>query len=200
MTNRVRAARGIARRWLRGYVLAAFATLLLGVVIGYALGAQVPAGWLQQGTGSSAFVPDRITFGTLLSNNLLAITFISLGAASAGALTAFALLLNGVLIGAVVQIALRETDLLTVLALIAPHGIVEIPALLIVSAIGYRFGHRTIRYVRGLEEVLFTRRDLKEAGVLYAVAALMIVVAAWIEAEVTLAVAERVADGAAVEA
>ncbi|WP_225333779.1 stage II sporulation protein M [Halomicrobium urmianum] len=195
MTDRARAARAVARRWLRGYALAAFLTLAAGVVLGYALGTQVPAEWLQQGTGSSAFLPDRITFWTLLSNNLLAITVISLGAASAGALTAFALLLNGVLIGAVVQIALRETDLLTVVALIAPHGIVEIPALLIVSAIGYRFGHRTVRYVRGLEDELFTRRDLKEAGLLYVVAALMIVVAAWIEAEVTLAVAERVADG-----
>lgn len=200
MGNRVRAARGVAQRWLRGYVLAALLTLLAGVVIGYALGTLVPAEWLQRGTGSSAFVPDRITFWSLLTNNLIAITFITLGAASAGTLTAFALLFNGVLIGGVVQIALRDTDLLTVVALLAPHGIVEIPALLIASAIGYRFGHRTIRYLRGREADLVTRRELREAGLLYVVAVLMIVVAAWIEAEVTLSIAERVAGGGAVEA
>ena len=125
-------------------------------------------------------------------NNLIAITVALLGAVSIGLFSGFVLVLNGVVVGAVVQLALREVSALTVFLLIAPHGILEIPAILLVAAIGFRFGHRTYRYVRGRTDELVTRSDLREAGLIYAVAVVLIVVAAWIEAEVTLQIAQQI--------
>jgi stage II sporulation protein M len=184
-------ARAVVHRWVRGYVPAAAALFSASIVAGFLLGTQVPPSFLSGEAGGSPFFPDEITFVSLLVNNLIAITVALLGAVSIGLFSGFVLVLNGVVVGAVVQIALREASALTVFLLIAPHGILEIPAILLVAAIGFRFGHRTYRYVRGRTDELFTRRDLKEAGLLYAVAVVLIVVAAWIEAELTLRIAER---------
>jgi len=185
-------ARGIARRWVRGYVPAAAALFAGSIVVGFLFGSLVPTELLQGEAGGSPFLPDEITFVSILVNNLLAITVALLGAVSIGLFSGFVLVLNGVVVGAVVQIALREVSALTVFVLIAPHGIIEIPAILLVAAIGFRFGHRTYRYIRGRSEELVTGRDVREAAVLYAVAVVMIVVAAWIEAEVTLELAQRI--------
>lgn len=185
--------RGLVRRWLRGYFLAGALLFTVSALVGFLLGTQVPTEWLQGEAGTSPFVPMELTFVAILRNNLLAITVTLFGAVSLGLLSAAVLVVNGLILGAVVQIALRVTSALTVFVLVAPHGIIEIPAILIVAAIGLRFGHRTIRYVRGREEELVTWREIREAGILYAVAVLLIVVAAWIEAEVTLRLAEQIA-------
>jgi len=185
-------ARAIAGRWLRGYVPAATALFAVSIAIGFLLGTQVPAELLQSEAGGSPFFPDEITFGTILVNNLIAITVTLLGVVSIGLFSGFVLVLNGIVVGAVVQIAMGEVSALTVFVLIAPHGIVEIPAILLVAAIGFRFGHRTYLYIRGRADELVTSQEIREAAVLYAVAVVMIVVAAWIEAEVTLRLAEQV--------
>jgi stage II sporulation protein M len=185
--------RGITERWIRGYVPAAAALLAVSIALGYLLGTQVPAELLQGEAGGSPFFPGEITFQTIAINNLIAITVTLLGAVSIGLVSGFVLVLNGVVVGAVVQIALREVSGLTVFLLIAPHGIVEIPAILLVAAIGFRFGHRTYMYVRGRTDELVTGREIREAGIIYGVAVVMIAVAAWIEAEVTLRLAQQVA-------
>lgn len=184
------AAAGIANRWLRPYVTVGAMLLLVGAVFGFAVGTVVPADVLAGEAGDSGFLPSEITFTYLLGNNLVAVTVMLLGAVSVGTLTVFALLLNGFVVGFVVELALREATALEIVLLIAPHGVLEIPAILLVAAIGLRFGHRTYRYVRGREDRLLTGTEIKEAGLVYLVAVALIVVAAWIEANYTLAIAE----------
>ena len=190
-------APAVCRRWLALYV--PVATLVLGVstVAGFLLGSAVPVEEIPMpdASGGDTGVFPPLTTVDLAVNNLVAMFVMLLGAVSLGLMTLFALLLNGLLIGAVVGLALQTLDPLVVLALLLPHGILEIPAFLIASAVGLRFARLTVRYVRGLESDLVTRRDLREAGWLVAVSALLIVVAAYVEANVTIAVAERVAGG-----
>ncbi|MFC7077460.1 stage II sporulation protein M [Haloarcula halophila] len=187
----------IARRWLALYVPAAALILggstLLGLVLGNAIPLDaLPAGG---GAGSTPFLPSEITTVSIAVNNLTAVFVMLLGAVSIGIVTILGLVLNGLLIGVVVGLAGQELSPIVILALLLPHGIIEIPALLVVAAIGLRFGRLTVRYIRGTEAELLTERDLREAGWLVAVSCLLIVVAAYIEANVTFAIAERVADG-----
>jgi len=60
----------------------------------------------------------------------------------------------------------------------------------IVGAVVFRVVHRGVRYLRRTDDALLTREEALEAAALLGVAALLIVVAAWIEANVTTAVAE----------
>ena len=196
MSLRPPAVRGIYRRWLRLYV--PLATLVLGAsaLVGFLLGSAVPVEALPtpQNPGQNGiFTP--LTTVDIAVNNLVAMTVILLGAVSLGLVSLFGLVLNGLLIGVIVGIAVQELSPLVVLALLVPHGILEIPALLVAAAIGLRFARLTVRYIRGLEADLVTTRDLREAGWLVAVCAVLIVVAAFIEANLTIPFAEWVAGG-----
>jgi len=190
------AVRAVSRRWLALYV--PVATLILGAsaLVGFALGSAVPVESLPSpgGTSSGTLFPPLTTVD-LAVNNLTAMVVLLLGAVSLGLVTLLGLVLNGLLIGAIVGIAVQRVAPPVVLALILPHGVLEIPALLIASAVGLRFARLTVRYIRGVEDELVTRRDLKEAGWLVATAAMLILVAAFIEANLTIRIAEWVAGG-----
>ena len=196
MPSRLLAIRAVSRRWLALYVPVAAMVLSASALVGFLLGSAVPLEALPtpDQTGSGSIFPP-LTTSAIAINNLVAMGVLLLGAVSVGLLTIVGLVLNGVLIGAVVGIAVQQVEPVVVAALIVPHGILEIPALLIVSAIGLRFGRLTVRYIRGLEDDLVTRRDLREAGWLVVVSALLIIVAAYIEATLTIEIAERVAGG-----
>jgi stage II sporulation protein M len=196
MSLRPPAVRGIYRRWLRLYV--PLATLVLGAsaLVGFLLGSAVPVEALPtpENPGQNGIFPPLTTVDIAV-NNLVAMTVILLGAVSLGLVSLFGLVLNGLLIGVIVGIAVQELSPLVVVALLVPHGILEIPALLVAAAIGLRFARLTVRYIRGLEADLVTTRDLREAGWLVAVCAVLIVVAAFIEANLTIPFAEWVAGG-----
>jgi len=196
MRSRLAAARAVTRRWLALYVPLAAAILGASALVGFALGSAVPVDALATPTGaeSGSIFPPLTTVG-LAINNLTAMLVMLLGAVSLGLMTVLALVINGLLIGAIVGIAVQRIAPVVILALIVPHGVLEIPALLIASAVGLRFARLTVRYIRGLEEELVTRRDLREAGWLVAVSAVLIIVAAYIEANLTIEIAEWVAGG-----
>ncbi|WP_434530630.1 stage II sporulation protein M [Haloarcula sp. NS06] len=183
-------------RWLLRYVPVAALILLGSVLLGYGLGNQVPAEWLQNPgtTGENPFMPAELTTLSLTINNLGALLVMALGAISLGSMTVLSLILNGLLIGVVVGIALKQVSPIVVAALIVPHGLIEIPALLIVAAVGLRFGWHTIQYIRGSVDTLVTEQDLQEAGWLLVTAAVLIVIAAYIEANLTLEIASQYTD------
>ncbi|MBX0346902.1 MULTISPECIES: stage II sporulation protein M [Haloarcula] len=195
MSSRYTRMWAVCRRWLALYV--PVAALLLGVstAVGFLLGSAVPIESLPTAPegGSNPFFPDELTTYSIALNNLLAMFIMLLGAVSLGSVTVVGLVLNGLIIGAVVGIALQQVEPIVVAALILPHGVIEIPALLIVAAVSLRFARLTVRYFRGLEDELVTERDVREAGWLVAVAVVMILVAAYVEATITLEIAEQVA-------
>lgn len=183
-------------RWLVRYVPVAALIFFVSALLGYGLGSQIPAAGLQNPgtTGGSPFMPAELTTLSLTVNNLGALLVMALGAISLGAMTVLSLVLNGLLIGVVVGVALTQVSSVVVAALIVPHGLIEIPALLIVAAVGLRFGWRTVQYIRGHTHELVTGQDLREAGWLLTTAAVLILVAAYVEANLTLEIASQFTD------
>ncbi|MDD4137836.1 MAG: stage II sporulation protein M [Methanoregula sp.] len=72
----------------------------------------------------------------LFANNLEACIFLFLGGASFGILTIFIMSLNGIVIGAIMELVSKEHTALFVAAALIPHGIFEIPAFIISGALG----------------------------------------------------------------
>jgi len=179
------------RRWFGVYFLAAVLWFALGGVAGGALVASTDLGGLAElFQGVESPFPDEITFGTLVTNNLLAVGVTGLGLVSFGTIAVLSLLMNGLFLGVVVAGATGEGALLTAVALIVPHGVLELSAFFLVAGLSFRVTHRFVNYLRGIDETPITGQELFEIAVLLVVAALAIVVAAWIEAEITLALAE----------
>ncbi|PKG31670.1 stage II sporulation protein M, partial [Methanoregula sp.] len=75
-------------------------------------------------------------FVKLFFNNLEACILLFLGGASFGILTIFIMSLNGIVIGAILEIISKEHSALFVAAAIVPHGIFEIPAFILSGALG----------------------------------------------------------------
>jgi len=77
---------------------------------------------------------------TLFLNNLEACLVIFIGGALFGIIPVAILFFNGVVIGAILEIARKTTGELVMLASVVPHGIFEIPAVIASGALGLMLG------------------------------------------------------------
>lgn len=127
-------------------------------------------------------------FVTIAANNWLVSASAIFGGVALGIPTAVDMLLNGAIVGAVSGIA----DPLVVLALVAPHGVIELPAIIVAGGLGFHLAGITAGVFRGTA----TSTDLAEAlRLAYRVLlglAVVLVVASFVEAFVTPVVAEAV--------
>lgn len=159
-------------------------------VVSVATGAYLTA---ESGVGDTERVDDGKTVesiqttprvNSLLVNNLTAIAL----------LTVFpfclvVLLLNGFNIGRIVGVGLRTDQLDTVVALVGPHGVFEFSAMFVAGAVGLRLPYELIQYLRGRKDDILDRADLFGLLRLLGVAVGLTVVAAVVEAHLTLDIA-----------
>ena len=100
------------------------------------------------------------------------------------------LLYNGIIFGITIKTVARQIGLTRALFLILPHGIFEIPAIIIAGAAGFKIPCEIIRYLAGKKEQILTKEDIKEYLTMVLISIILIVIAAWIEANVTLKIAK----------
>ncbi|WP_049972374.1 stage II sporulation protein M [Haladaptatus cibarius] len=122
------------------------------------------------------------TFVMLTANNWLVSISAAFSGLAFGAPTVVALVFNGLIVGAVVGL-LPDTSL--AVALIAPHGIIEIPALAIAGALGLHLGGSVWSYVRGSATATDLAGELSRAYYILLGLLPVFIVAAFIEAFVT---------------
>ncbi|HVN66237.1 MAG TPA: stage II sporulation protein M [Methanomicrobiales archaeon] len=116
-------------------------------------------------------------------NNLQACILLFLGGATFGLLTLFIIASNGVIIGGIMEIAREERGPLFVAAAILPHGIFEIPALLISSSLGFVLGAALLAEWWGEGDSAATARAHARTFLLVVVP--LVAIAAFIEAFIT---------------
>ncbi len=85
-----------------------------------------------------------------LNNALKSLAAIFLGVGF-GIFPLYLVAINGEAVGIVTNIFSREKGILYVLAALLPHGIIEIPAILISAGMGLRLGHMVYLSLRGLQ-------------------------------------------------
>lgn len=163
------------------------------------LGAGAAAGWaLVAPYGVTLGRPDDVgrVFGSvavgpfvnIAANNWLVAASAVYGGLAGGLPTAAALGINGVLVGAVVA----TTDRLTFLALVGPHGVIELPAIAVAGGLGLHLGRVGLDAVRGRRSAAAVAETVRRAFRVLVGLAVVFVVAAAVEAFVTPAVAAAV--------
>jgi stage II sporulation protein M len=75
-------------------------------------------------------------FIKLFANNFEACILLFLGGASFGIITIFIMSLNGIVIGAIMEIVSKDHTPIYVAAAILPHGVFEVPAFILSGALG----------------------------------------------------------------
>lgn len=136
-----------------------------------------PAG--ERGAGDVALT----TVDLALHNGLIAVVMLA-GAATLGLLTIGIVVYNGLAIGAASLLAVVQLGPTGGFALLAPHGVLELPAILLAGSVGTGLPWRLAEGERRQELV----RGLRLATVVLAA----LLAAAWIEANVTGTIAETV--------
>lgn len=180
-------------RWFRWHLAASLAVFFGTAFAGYAVFGAIPVEGLSAVVpGDSPLADVEFTFPSIMFNNLRALLLMGLGTITGGLLSLFGLFVNGLLVGAVVGLVIQQTSWAVVLAALLPHGVVELSAFFMAASIGLRVPHRIVRYLFAWDETPMTRAEAVEIGVLSVVMVAMIVVAAWIEVNVTPAVVEWV--------
>ena len=172
-----------------GYVVVAAAVLAAGVVGGWGAtagyGVRIPTPTdPAQVFGSLPVGP----FVTIAVNNWLVATSASFSGLFAGLPTVGTLLFNGLLIGAVAGVV----DPLVFVALVGPHGIVELPAIAVAGGVGLRLGHVAWGTWRGRLPRTALVDEVGRSWRIVVGLAVVFVVAGFVEAFVTPQVAAAV--------
>ncbi|PKG32961.1 stage II sporulation protein M [Methanoregula sp.] len=127
----------------------------------------------------------------LFGNNLGACILLFLGGASFGILTIFIMSLNGIVIGAIMEIVHETHSPLFVAAALIPHGIFEIPAFIIAGALGILLAQGLIAEWYGEGD---TGKEAARYGRLFVLSVLpLIAIAACVEAFITPVIIQLVA-------
>jgi stage II sporulation protein M len=127
----------------------------------------------------------------IFANNLQACILLFLGGASFGILTIIIMSLNGIVIGAIMEIVSKNHTALYVAAAILPHGIFEIPAFILAGALGILLAQSLIAEWYGGEDTAAEARRSGRLFILYVLP--LTAVAAYVEAFITPVVIHLVA-------
>ncbi|HII67920.1 MAG TPA: stage II sporulation protein M [Thermococcaceae archaeon] len=138
------------------------------------------------------FSEEKVSFSYIFTNNFKAALILSFGGTlTFGGLAFLNLVLNGMNLGALFYEALSSNDLNVFLLLTIPHGIFEIPALIIAGSAGFKILHELLRFALGKKKEMITEEDAKEFFKLVGVSIALIFIAAIIESKITLKLAEQ---------
>jgi uncharacterized membrane protein SpoIIM required for sporulation len=162
-----------------------------GFIIGNSL-SQVNEVNFQNYQNNTLFLPiSKLNVSSLLLENLRVLMYLFFGGFILGIPTFINIFSNGYVFGVIFTVYYKSFGIERLLFLILPHGIFEIPAIIIAGAAGFKIPYEVIRYLAGRKEVILTREDIKEYLTLALTSVILIVIAAWIEANVTLEIAKR---------
>ncbi len=139
----------------RKYILLMTAIFIISVIAGFLLSLKdlgLSENYLELLKESFGWIKDlhpiEIVFVIFLNNALKSLLAIVLGAGF-GIIPVIFIGGNGLLLGIVANQVSREQGILFVLAAILPHGIIEIPMVLISSALGLRLGYLMYSHIMG---------------------------------------------------
>jgi len=174
--------------WLNKFVIFLSITIyLIGLVAGYIS----PVNPIHKNQISELYnVENYLSYGKILKNNLYVIVCEVFG----GTIllpTVNSLFFSGFALGMILKNLISAgVEFKKSIILIFPHSIFEIPAIIIAGAAGFKIPYEIIRYLAGKKETVLTKEDIKEYITLALISIILIVVAAWIEANVTLKIAK----------
>jgi len=186
-----REVRESARGWAP-YVGVAAGLFLVAGVIGAALGVErgsVPlAPFEVRGPETSAPAPALDAVDLFVNNSLVALWTV-LSALLFGLPTLYIQVYNGLLLGSVTAVAAGRLGALTTVLSLAPHGVIELPAIWVAGGIGFRVTHLYWKIASGDRDRVSVPRLLGEGSLLFLGVIVALAVAAVVEAVVTPAVA-----------
>jgi stage II sporulation protein M len=163
-----------------------FTTILIGWVgtaQNHAIGTEFMKLFEKDVAGQVMAGSDLAVASKIFLNNLEACILLFLGGASFGILTLFIMSLNGIVIGAILELVHEQHSAAFVAAAILPHGVFEIPGFIIAGALGIMLSQSLVNEYYGTGDAAAQARLLARNFALLVIP--LILVAAVVEAFIT---------------
>lgn len=140
---------------LKPYIVLSTLVFTLSIIAGYIAYGLYPEYAMQSVSGLEELVqmlqglsPLEIMLLIFINNTIAMFTAILFGIVL-GIVPLMVLVLNGFIIGTIVNMLLTENGLSFIIAGLVPHGIIEIPMLLLSTSIGMRIGYEVLSALAG---------------------------------------------------
>ncbi|HEY1269438.1 MAG TPA: stage II sporulation protein M [Candidatus Binatia bacterium] len=191
---------GQARSWreqrdyireLAPYLLASVALLLAGALAGVAMAERAPDISSMRREALSEFVslfkglPAPLLALAIFLNNAVKTLVVIVAGVFAGILPLVFLLINGYVLGIVFHATVHTEGLWAFVAAVAPHGVLELPAVLLGTSIGLMMGAGAIRKFIKKENIELSSQLARGMRFFVTVIVPLLVVSALIEAFIT---------------
>lgn len=178
----------------RTWILTATCLFLIGAVLGFFLGDHVLSadtlGTLPS-TSADTELP-ALSIKSIFFNNATVALVVGAGGFLLAVPSVGGLLTNGFYVGFSVAVAIAGySDIGVVVAVFAPHGVFEIPGLLLAAAAGLRITNGFYRYFFGRDDLL-TTEELRGFAQLMLLSVLLIGIGSVVEVHVTSVIHEIV--------
>jgi stage II sporulation protein M len=178
-------------RELAPYLLASTGLLIAGALLGVAIAARAPdiSGARREALGEFvgffAALPTPLLALAIFLNNAVKTLVVILAGVLAGILPLVFLLINGYVLGIVFHATLQTKGLWAFLIAVVPHGVLELPAVLLGTSIGLMMGARAIRRFIKKENIEISPQLARGVRFFATVIVPLLVVSALIEAFIT---------------
>ncbi len=157
--------------YLRKYILVITGVFILSLIVGVVASQENPGlseNYLEMLNNSYGWIKELNPFLIMLViffNNAIKSLFALILGIGFGIIPLLFVAGNGVVLSVLVDIVSRKQGILFVAAAILPHGIIEIPMVLISAGIGLRLGHVMYLSIRGLKTDI--KQELKQGLIFY---------------------------------
>lgn len=159
-------------RSIRGYILLSILLFAGSAILGFVAASRDPqlvAIYIEEIGSKIGWIlglSPPMMMGFIFLNNLFASTIAMLLGIGFGIVPALVAVLNGVVLGVIGYHAIETIGVMYLVAAILPHGIIELPTVLICIGVGFRLGHLLLLTFLGKDvdlggEVRFALRLLR---------------------------------------
>lgn len=166
------------------------AIFVISIFIGYIFSGSIdPFVTKAMSTLKGKFSKQGISTVSIFLNNIYSASVIYIGGLFLGIITFISLFSNGLILGYLAN----KIPPVAFIILIAPHGIFEIPALILAGAAGFRLTSMVINIIKSLlnkKPVSENYWEFKDSLALFAIAAVLFFIAAIIEANITFSLVD----------
>ncbi len=129
----------------------------------------------------------------IMKNNLYAVLLLISGSFLFGTITFLTLALNGFSFGGLTcGMVLSGVPFGTIFLLSLPHAIFELPAIWIAGAAGFKIPYELVRYFNDKKDYILNGEEVIDFLILAGSAIVLTIVAAFVEANITLRIAQSI--------
>lgn len=179
------------QRTLRPYLAASIAILAAGGIFGAVANSYVPDASRYLNQNIEGFVqlfralPKFELAGAIFLNNTLKALLVTVGGIALGILPVIFIFANGAAVGFVLYSSMESRGVLTTLLAILPHGIFELPAILLATSMGLLLGRSSIKKLFGSSEAAIASELALAMKFFVRIVVPLLFIAALVEAFVT---------------